>query len=109
MIWEAAANLPRYLDIWARPTGEAFYVDEEDQTVEKVKTFRFTTRQSIPGFLLATRESKAATRKFFHLSSGISHDYSNPKMSIRPEILRNFNADRICPMGPYTEEADTEM
>ena len=110
MIWKEAANLPRNLDIWTHPTGVTSYRDMEygDDRLEwkKYRTFRYTTRQPVPGVLIATKESRAAAREFFDMSFGIYIDWGGGvKITTNPEILRNFQADRICPMGPYSEEA----
>lgn len=112
-IWEEAANLPRNLDIWAHTTGKAtsFRRSNRDrEVVDEYTMFKFTTRQPVPGVLLASKESRAASRKFFHLSFGSDLDYgSGLEVITHPEILRNFEADRICPMGPYTEDSSTWM
>jgi len=110
MVWKEAANLPRNLDIWARPTGVTCYRDMEywDERLEwkEYRTFRFTTRQPVPGVLVATKESRAATRQFFDMCFGSCIDWGGGvKITTNPEILRNFQADRICPMGPYSTEA----
>ncbi|KAE8444090.1 hypothetical protein EG329_000872 [Mollisiaceae sp. DMI_Dod_QoI] len=111
MIWEEAANLPRNLDIWTQMTGTATYGNRyaDPPEMEEYKTFRFTTRQPVPGFLLATKESRAATRKYFELSFGNYIELDGFSLAIKPEILRNFETDRICPMGPYTEDSAIDM
>jgi len=73
---------------------------------KEYRTFKYTTRQPVPGVLIATKESRAATREFFDMSFGSYIDWSGGvKITTYPEILRNFKADRICPMGPYSSEA----
>ena len=105
MIWKEAANLPRNLDIWARPTGKISYRND-DLEWEHFRTFRFTTRRPVPGVLLATKELRAASKEFFRMSFGENmHWGSGGKIIMHHEILRNFEADRLCPMGPFTEEA----
>jgi hypothetical protein len=107
MIWKAAANLPRNLDIWARPTGTTSYRND-DLEWEEFKTFRYTTRQPVPGVLLATKESRAASREFFHMNFGENIDWGGGfKIDMNCEIMRNFEADRLCPMGPFTEYASS--
>jgi hypothetical protein len=114
LVWKKAANFPRNLDIWARPTGVTRYRDMKygDDRLEwkEYRTFRYTTRQPVPGVLIATRESRAATREFFDMSFGSYVDWGGGvKITTNPEILRNFQADRICPMGPYSGEASGHL
>jgi len=110
MIWEEAANLPRNLDIWTIPTGNASYSEEDEygSLVRKEFSFyQYKTRQPHPGVLLATKESRAATHKHFQWSLQMDAREAPVDFTITtyPNVLRNFKADRICPMGRYTEDS----
>lgn len=90
LIWEIAANLPRNLDIWAIKTGDVTYLEGDGDKV-KIETFRYTTRQPIPGFLLANKESRQATS--FSQYFGIAYTKSHHSGTIHYDYCRN-NADR---------------
>jgi hypothetical protein len=105
-IWEETANLPRNLDVWCSYTGEGVY--QSDTAIVLYNKFEFTTRQPIPGVLLANKESREAAQKYFEMSFGVEipvweevdDDDEEAKVVLPPRILRNVQADRICPMGP---------
>ncbi|PVH82504.1 hypothetical protein DL98DRAFT_619824 [Cadophora sp. DSE1049] len=99
MIWEAAANQPRNVDIWARDDEpcEEWRLKENLDTMEYTP-FKFWTTQPVPGILHASSESRQIGLKFYQLSFGIKRWPEEMPGSKAPRIYRNFAADRICPM-----------
>jgi hypothetical protein len=72
--------------------------------------YQFITKQPPPGILLACKEARAIGLQYYFLSFDIDYDPGIGFKATTPaRIWRNFEADRICPMGTYQEEAHSEM
>ncbi|KAF4634438.1 hypothetical protein G7Y89_g3669 [Cudoniella acicularis] len=111
MIWGQVANLPRNLDVWSKVIGHASWQWEARGPASDIELFKFVSTQPIPAILLVNKESYAIGKKYYRRSFGHYYDINNMDIKITTPgtILRNFNADRICPMGRYGSDAHLEM
>lgn len=111
MIWHEVANLPRNLDIWARTIGAASWQWTRGGLASDIELFRFTTTQPNPAILAVNQEARKIGKIYYKMSFGQFYDIADPdiKLTIPGTILRNFEADRICPMGRYSMNPHLEI
>jgi hypothetical protein len=113
MIWKLVANMPRNIDV-ACLLGEVvtFAEDGHSDVTDKHHQYQYTSTQPAPRILLVNRESRAVGLKSYALSFGsrVQVDVSTKIIFAAPaNIWRNFNQDRICPMGDFSEDAALEF
>lgn len=98
MIWNEAANIPRYVDIWHRPI---FHRDSEIPCLANA-LISFT---KVPTVLHVCQNSrKEALKHYTHFRAWewkCKHDYSS---HVQPKIYINWNADVICAMDTSRSE-----
>ncbi|KAH6679277.1 hypothetical protein B0J14DRAFT_696555 [Halenospora varia] len=111
MIWHEVANLPRNLDLWARTIGAASWQWTRGGPASDIELFRFTTTQPNPAILAVNREARKIGKLYYEISFGQFYDIDDPDIKITTPgtVLRNFEADRICPMGRYGENPHLEL
>jgi hypothetical protein len=107
MIWEFTANVPRNIDVWAPIIEDMSFHWKEDDDHMVFKPFRFCTSRPVPSILHVNKESRAIALRFYQLSfdTHVEPGGYYLKITYPATIYLNFDVDRICPMGPYQEDA----
>ncbi|KUJ21375.1 uncharacterized protein LY89DRAFT_715572 [Mollisia scopiformis] len=106
--WAEASNVPRNLDI--RCSEQEGRYGYENREAISCRWYKSTQRP--PSVLSVNRESRSIAVKYYELSFGeVSRLLPTTKATIQAPatIWYNRNADRLCPMGDFSDPGAKEL